>query len=452
MVSNGCCVQKNLYSAHSTEPSAQGKLWRGELAIGKNFMNPQVYRLPPHTNSLLFGMRKSSLSISGAHLIRQWRLRRAHLVIAFIVLISILSVVMLFTFYREVRVGGPVEKEYIEVIDYLNRSVKVARDIRRIVAIGPGALRLVSYLNATDLLVGIEQVEVTWSPVGRDYAMVYHRMFKNLTIVGKGGPGSPPNPEMLKAVKPELIIMARLYAELYSPDKLSEEVGVPVLVIDYGLAGYLDISSFKRAIELLGRVLNREERALQLSRYIDRVVKDLHDRTAGVEVRPKVYVGAVSFRGPQPFTSTQVNFAPLQLINTLSIVDKLPAKTGFISVDFEYILKEQPDYIFIDENNLKIVLDDYAKDRSKYCTLNAFKSGNVYGVLPFNYYHTNVATALADAYFIGKILYPDRFADIDVVAKADEIFRAFLGRPLYSEFTAGGFPGFTRLHEAFKCD
>jgi iron complex transport system substrate-binding protein len=61
--------------------------------------------------------------------------------------------------------------------------------------------------------------------------------------------------------------------------------------------------------------------------------------------------------------------------------------------------------------------------------LEAFKEGRVYGTLPYNYYHTNIAVALADAYYIGKVLYPDKFKDVDPEKKADEIFQVFLGKP-----------------------
>jgi len=39
----------------------------------------------------------------------------------------------------------------------------------------------------------------------------------------------------------------------------------------------------------------------------------------------------------------------------------------------------------------------------------------------------------ADAYFVGKTLYPDRFADIDPAKKADEIYTFFVGKPVFAE-------------------
>jgi iron complex transport system substrate-binding protein len=68
----------------------------------------------------------------------------------------------------------------------------------------------------------------------------------------------------------------------------------------------------------------------------------------------------------------------------------------------------------------------------------------VFLVLPYNYYHTNIEIALADAYFIGKILYPQRFADIEPAAKADAIFRFFIGQSAYRQLSEE-YHGFVRL-------
>lgn len=339
---------------------------------------------------------------------------------------------------------------YIEVTDFLNRTVRIPRNISRVVAIGPGALRLVTYLNVTDLVVGVEELEHR-DCVGRDYSMAYCEFFKTLPVIGSGGPRNPPNPEMLMKVKPDLIIMYSGYASLYQPDRLEREVNVPVLVIDYGVAGYVDTESLKRALSLLGKVLNKEGRVRELVSFIDSVVNDLLKRVLSIEVKPKVYIGAISYRGAQPFTASQSRFAPLVLLNTSSIVDSLKPGGGYVQVDFEFLLKEQPEYVFVDENNLNVVLDDFMKSKDLYCSLKAFKEGRVFSVLPFNYYHTNIATALANAYFVGKVLYPEVFADVDPIQKADEVFKVFVGKALYQEFLSSGYLGFVSLSDLLKC-
>ena len=373
--------------------------------------------------------------------------------LALVLVITVLIIMLFYLTYTLVSLNYEVHlgRKYFEVTDFINRTIRIPYNVSRIVAIGPGMLRLVVYLNATDLVVGVEASEKTWDPLGRDYAMAYAELFKNLPVIGVGGPRSPPDPERIRSVRPDLVIMHRLYAQMYDPDRLSREVNAPVIVLDYGRAGYLDIDSIKKALRLLGKVLHREDRAEELCRYIDEIVNDLKNRVEGINVKPSVYIAAVSYKGKQPLTSSQSPFPPLSLLNTSSIVDELATKSGFISIDFEYLLEKQPDIIFIDLNNLDIVINDFKKDPSKYCALKAFREGEVYMILPFNYYHTNIATALADAYYIGKVLYPNRFSDIDPAAKADEIFKVFLGKALYEEFIMGYGVGFSNVANMFRC-
>jgi len=337
-----------------------------------------------------------------------------------------------------------------QLVDFAGRTVLVPSNVTRIVAIGPGSLRLVAYLGAMDLVVGVEQLEKR-SCVGRDYAMAYCDVIQNLPVIGQGGPRSTPDPEKLIIAKPQLVIMSRLYADSYPPDRLESEIGVPVLVIDYGAPGYLKLDDFKKAIWLLGSALGRERRAEELILYIDNLVADIQGRVRNAEHRPSVYIGAVSYKGAQPFTASQARFAPLILLNTSSIVDELKPEGGYVKVDFEWLLLKQPEYIFIDENNFNIVLDDFSKNKEQYCSLEAFRNGRVYGVIPFNYYHTNIAVALANAYYIGKVLYPEAFGDVDPVSKADEIFSFFTGRQLYQAYIGSGYPGFVSLSDVFRC-
>ncbi len=340
---------------------------------------------------------------------------------------------------------------HVTVVDVAGRTLSIPRNISRIIAIGPGALRLVAYLNAMDLVVGVEELEVS-SCIGRDYAMAYCDYIKNLPVIGPGGPRNPPDPERIMQVKPQLIIMSRTYVNMYPPERLELETGVPVMVVDYGSPGYLQLEGLKGVLQILGKALNKEESANHLINYVDSVAADLKSRVETTTWKPSVYIGAVSYQGAQPFTVSQSMFAPLVLLNTSSIVDELRPEGGRVDVDFEWLIKRQPDFVFIDEGNLNVVIDDFSKNKERYCQLRVFREGRVYGVVPFNHYHTNIATAIANAYYIGKVLYPEAFTDIDPVEKADEVFKAFTGKPLYNSFTKGGYQGYVNLAEFLMCD
>jgi iron complex transport system substrate-binding protein len=334
--------------------------------------------------------------------------------------------------------------------DFLGRSVEI-KEAKKIVAIGPGALRLLFYLKAQDLVCGIEETEKLGDPMGKDYSMTRDfDLIKALPVIGPGGPGKPPIPELIAKANPDLIIMSSVLTEVYDPDRLQKETGKPVLVISLGPAGQVDMGTLNRTFKTLGVALKREERANELIKYLEGYTSDLSNRTKDLKNRPKVYVGAVSFKGSQPFTATQSPYPPLTWLNTASFADKYARTAGFLNLDFEVFLKEQPQVIFIDEGNLNLVKQDFSKDPGKYCLIEAFKKGEIYGVLPFNYYWTNISTALSDAYYIGKVLYPERFKDVDAIKKANEIFKVFVGEPLYEKFLKA-YPGFVNLKTEFKC-
>ncbi len=51
---------------------------------------------------------------------------------------------------------------------------------------------------------------------------------------------------------------------------------------------------------------------------------------------------------------------------------------------------------------------------------------------------------VVDAYYAGKVIFPEKFEDIDPIKKADEIYEFMLGKKLYDEM-AKDFIGFKQL-------
>ena len=88
------------------------------------------------------------------------------------------------------------------------------------------------------------------------------------------------------------------------------------------------------------------------------------------------------------------------------------------------------------------IQDDFNKNKEYYKNLKAFKNKKVFGQIPFVAADVNVDTALADAYYIGKVVYPEKFQDVDPVKKADEIYSFMLKKPVYAEVAKNTFGGF----------
>ncbi|KUH31466.1 hypothetical protein APY94_12390 [Thermococcus celericrescens] len=330
--------------------------------------------------------------------------------------------------------GSETTTGTITVTDALGRTIEVPAHVERVVAAGPGALRLVVYLNASDMVVGVEDFEKRYS-FGRPY-IIAHPELKELPSIGPGGPGKLPDFEALIKLEPDVIFIT--YVDVKTADEIQEKTGIPVVVLSYGELATFDNEELFKSLELAGRILNREKRAEEVIAFLKSAQEDLLKRTEGVEPR-SAYVGGIGYKGAHGIESTEAGYPPFAAVHAKNVADELGS--GHKSIDVEKLLEWQPEYIFIDEGGLKLVLDDYRKNPDFYNSLSAVKEGNVYGMLPYNFYTTNIGTALADAYFIGKVLYPERFKDIDPAEKADEIYRFLLGKSVYAVM-ADQFGGF----------
>ncbi len=319
----------------------------------------------------------------------------------------------------------------LAVTDMLGRKVAVHLPVRRVVAVGPGALRLLVYLNVTDKVVGVEAVEKLWSPIGRPYIMA-HPELRSLPVVGPGGPGKMPDVDAIASLKPDVVFVTFMPRELV--DRLQEELNVPVVSLGSPvLLSLNDFGKIYRALELVGRILGVEDRARKAVSFIESVLADLRERVKDVESNVSVYVAGVGFKGKRGITSTWCHFPLFDLLNVRSIVDRLGCKPGHLEIERETLLELNPTVVFVDGNGLGLIVEDYMLHPDFYERLSAFARGNVYVLLPYNYYATNIELALADAYFIGKVLYPDRFKDVDPVEKANEIMEFLDGKPLFEQ-------------------
>lgn len=166
---------------------------------------------------------------------------------------------------------------------------------------------------------------------------------------------------------------------------------------------------------------------------------DLNDRTKDIADtdKPVVYTGAVTYNGAHGFAGTYANFGPLKAINAINVADETGQKDGF-DVDWEKIQVWDPDYIFLDPGNMNLVNEEYTKKPDYFNSLRAVREGKVYSMISFNNYSTNSEVAIADAYYAGKVLFPEKFADIDMETKTDEIIAKFLGRGIYAEMKEAG--------------
>lgn len=328
----------------------------------------------------------------------------------------------------------PPEAETRTVTDAFGRPVEIPAKVETAAAIG-GAARILTYAGCADQLVGVTEMNKENSSK-MPFTVVNAEHFASIASVSNGGPNETPFIEELIRVAPDVIFA---HTDESTLENVAEKTGIPTIGI-YP-EGMFD-ETFYFALQLVGEIMNREDHCLQVIDYIKECQADLEARTGDVpdEEKPTVYTGAVSFSGAHGIDGTHALYPPFTAIHAKNVVDEIdnPKSMAFL-VDMEKITMWDPDIIFLNPANMHLVHEDYAKNKAFYETLKAVKNGDVYSQIPYTCNWTNMELAIADAYYAGKIIYPERFADVDMITKADEIFKVMLGRPFYNELAADGY-------------
>jgi len=324
----------------------------------------------------------------------------------------------------------------LTVTDLTNRTVTVPASPQRIIGVGAGDVRMLVYLESSDKIVGVDKMEKGPTnttalgmgfPSGTDrpYSIAHPELGEKPYI----GTNSVDDPELIIAQKPNVIFATWRTGQ--QANALQEKTNIPVVALVSGDLGK-NKPQFYQSLRTMGKILGKDERAESVISYIDNTMSDLNRRTKDLPKNQskKVYIGGVSFNGAHGLLSTEPTYPSLKMVNGNNVASAA-GTGGQVMIDKEQLLAWDPDVIFIDESSYALVANDL-KD-PVYKSLKAVKNNQIYGLMPYNWYANNYDTVLANAYYMGKILYSDQFSDINPEQKADEIYTMLDGKPVYTE-------------------
>ena len=329
------------------------------------------------------------------------------------------------------------------ITDAAGRQVTVPIEVSRVICSGPVALRLLSYLGGQNRVVAVDDIEVKRSRFdARPYALA-NPQFKELPIFGEFRGFD--NPELILALPQQPQVIFKTFAAMgHDPVELQEKTGIPTVILEYGNLG-THRDRLANSLRIMGRVLGRDERAEQVIAYFEAAINDLKTRTEAVpdNERPTCFVGGIAYKGPHGFRSTEPGYPPFMFVNAANLAyDKtlLNSASRQVTVAKEKLLQWDPEVLFLDLSTLQLEGEASGfweiRNDPALKTLSAVQKRKVYGVLPYNWYTKNYGSVLANAYFIGKVLYPDRFKDVQTAAKADEIYEFLVGKPVFNQMNA----------------
>ncbi|MCG8335767.1 MAG: ABC transporter substrate-binding protein [Proteobacteria bacterium] len=326
------------------------------------------------------------------------------------------------------------------ITDAFGRQVEVPESVNHVICSGAGCLRLLVYLRSHQKVVAVDTAETKKRFLdARPYALS-NPQFKQYPVFGEfRGHDSP---ELILSLKTLPDVIFKAYSRVGdNPDELQNKTGIPVVAINYGNLGALR-NDFYQALRIMGKVLAENQRAEEVITFFDFHIGDLNKRTVNIpDIRKKAcYIGGVAYRGPHGFQSTEPAYPPFSMVNTVNVAfdpDKSPKELFHADVSKEKIVEWNPELIFVD---LSTIQSDHKanaiyelKHGPVYQSLHAVRQGEVYGLLPYNWYTKNFGSVIANAYYIGKVKYPKQFKDIDSREKADEIYTFLVGKPVFQK-------------------
>lgn len=316
------------------------------------------------------------------------------------------------------------------ITDGVGRSVEVPETVDRLVAVGPGALRQVAYLGATDRVVGVEDAEDGWAKTV-PYNLANPEL-RDLPVIGAAGPNAGGNTETIIERDPDVIFFNGDPSRAKSLQSQTETPVVVLQIVDFVTADARE--AMFDTWRLLGRILNAKDRAEELVDTVRTTIDDLEERVADVHEgdRAEAYAGAINYKGAHGIATTRNPFPPFRFVNARNVAAGVETDAASVQISRERLLTWDPSTMFVSTANLERIREDVGK-HPELARIEAVERGEVYSILPHASYHHNYGSILSNAYFIGKTLYPDRFGDVSIPSVADGLFENLLGEPLYDE-------------------
>ena len=327
------------------------------------------------------------------------------------------------------------KEKKLTLVDMADRTVTVPRPIERVVTLMPPITRVVIGLGEADKLVGIG----TWShgyipkspaeAIGRGLGPKWNEVVAGLHELPDVGTAWEPSKELIVSLKPDVIIPYVSNPSL--ANTLQESIGIPVVVAYTLGTGSTQVNSMFEQIELIAKVLEKDEEAKDTISYFKEELDKVTEVTSEIPDSEKPRVYAVSgAQGVSEITKT-CRYEPIDLAGGINVAEDYVIGSGS-TVSKEQVILWNPDIILILDSQgcippIAVTIDDVLSDPDLQ-TVNAVKNKRVY-LTPGAFFLVGAdhPRVIIETLYMAKLLYPEKFEDLDLEEVGNELFERFYG-------------------------
>jgi iron complex transport system substrate-binding protein len=308
--------------------------------------------------------------------------------------------------------GAQAESGNMTIVDSAEREVQIKYPIDRVVLLTADNCEMAVVLDALDKVVGAEKGASSFAEIGE--------MFGKAANVGSS---QEPDLEKIVNLNPDVVLGYKSSVENGVADEL-EGMGIPFVVCECNR-----IQTFEKDVELMGRILSKEENAKDFLAFHNSIIDLIEERTSniGSDQRTSLYLTG----GGTTFGKDSGIDLYLSVVGAKSIGSELAGESS-VTVDPEWVLAQDPQVIihWITSSKIKPTPDPLIEVKDAYLNdsvLNmttAVEDGRVH-VIGWRLFK-GLRFSIGLLYW-AKWCHPDLFQDIDPEEYNREYAEKFLG-------------------------
>ncbi|PKM76823.1 MAG: iron ABC transporter substrate-binding protein [Firmicutes bacterium HGW-Firmicutes-15] len=348
------------------------------------------------------------------------KLQRNAIVRSFIIISLILSLLLSGGCNKQQANEPQAGADTITITDCIGRQVNIPSQINRIACLCPESGYALAMFGKGDKIVAVV------GGLQRDLILTdMYPAIKGLPVP-KGS--AVINIEELVKTKPDVVFVKSDTSSSEAETEKLNKSKIPFLVVEFN-----NMKGQQDAIEMIGKVVGATDKAGKYNAYYQKCIDRVQERVAGIpqEKRVKVYHSLNEAIRTDIKGSLSGDWMQAAGAFNVSANENLRALEGKYFASLEQILLWNPDVILVNEG----AVVNYIYTNKQWSPLKAVKNKQVLqlpnGISRWGH-PSSPETPLA-VLWTAKTIYPDKFADLDMVAETKYFYKEFFSLELSDE-------------------
>ena len=336
-------------------------------------------------------------------------MKNRNIIVLIAIILVVIAMIGIYMSYQNSGFNGG------KITDMAGRNVALPSEINKTYSTA-GSVTILLYMLAPDKMIGWNSMNGTTKYMNSKYS--------SLPVLGggegqDGGQGTA-NYETIISKGPDVVFIGH-GGDNDTINRVQQKFGaIPAIDVE----GDNNLSNIVPSIQFMGTVLGNQNQSDELVNFYETVLKQVNTTVATIpdSEKKKVYY-ARSSDGLTTFAADSPQTQLITICGGKSVV-QAPVSSGGMAVSMEMVIEWNPDVIITSSSEFY----NTVYTNSLWQSINAVKNKQVYLVPqdPFNWFESPPgANTILGIPWTAKVLYPDKFENLDINNLTKEFYSKF---------------------------